>query len=60
MLSLFWYALLCVLSKFAINLTRKIELVCFYCLWMSCYCKFPVAPPHGAVGWSAVSYCGIS
>ena len=31
-LSLFWYALLCVLSKFAINLTRKKELVCVCCL----------------------------
>ena len=27
---------------------------------MSCYCKCPVALPHGAVGWSAVCDCGIS
>ena len=36
------------------------NLLCFYCLLMSCYCKCPVAPPHGAVGWSAVCDCGIS
>ena len=40
--SLFWYALLYILSDFAIILTRKRELVArFYC-------------PHGAVGGSAV------
>ena len=47
--SLFWYALLYVLSSFAIILTRKKELVA-----LSCYCKCPVALPHRAVGWSAV------
>ena len=35
---------------------------CFSCIvfWMSCYCKCPVAIPHGAVGWSAVCDCVIS
>ena len=32
----------------------------FIVFWMSCYCKYPVALPHGAVGWSAVCDCGIS
>ena len=27
---------------------------------MSSYCKYSVALPHGAVGWSAVCDCGIS
>ena len=26
---------------------------------MSCYCKYFVALPRGAMGWSAVSGCGI-
>ena len=60
--SLFWYALLYVLSSFAIILSRKRELVALFLLsfWMSCYCKCPVALPHGAVGLSAVCGCGIS
>ena len=41
-LSLFWYALLCVLYSFAIILMRKREreswLPCFNCLLVSCYC----------------------
>ena len=41
--------------SFAIILMRKRELI-----WMSCYCKCPVAFPHGDVGWSAVCDCGIS
>ena len=56
--SLFWYALLYVFSSFAIILTRKRELVTL--LLLSCYCMCPVALPHGAVGWSAVSDCGLS
>ena len=56
--SFFWFALLYVLSSFAIILTRKRELV--YLLVLSCYCKCPVALPHGAVGWSSVCVCGIS
>ena len=60
--SLFWYALLYVLSSFAIILMRMRELVCFAFIvfWMSCYCNCPVALPHCAVGWSAVCDCGIS
>ena len=60
--SLFRYALLYVLSSFAIFLTRKKEPGCFTFIvfLMSCYCKCPVALPHGAVGWSAVCDCGIS
>ena len=60
--SLFWYALFYVLSSFAIILTRKIELVlfAFSVVRMSCYCKCPVALPHGAVGLSAVCDCSIS
>ena len=27
--------------------------------WMSCYCKCPLALPHGAVAWSEVCDCGI-
>ena len=59
--SLFWYALLYVLSSFAIILTR--ERTCcfaFIVFWMSCYCKCPVALPLGAMGRSAVCECGIS
>ena len=61
-LSLFWYALLCVCSSFAIILKRKTEPVAllFIVLRMSCYCNCSVALPHGALGWSAVCGCGIS
>ena len=50
--SVFWYALLYVLSSFAIILTRKRELVALlFCFWMSCYnnkkLKCSVAHPHG-------------
>ena len=64
--SLFRYALLNVLSSFAISfaiiLTWKKERGCFTFIvfLMSCYCKCPVALPHCAVGWSAVCDCGIS
>ena len=53
-LSLFCYALLCVLSSFAIILKRKREswLLCFIVLGMYSYCKCSVTIPHGAVGWS--------
>ena len=57
---LFWFALLYVLSSFAIILTRKRGLVALLVFWMSCYCKCPVAFPRGAMGWSAVCDCGIS
>ena len=55
--SLFWYSLLCVLSSFAITLTRKRGLVA---LLLLSYCKCFVALPHCAVGWSAVCGCDIS
>ena len=45
---LLWYALLYFLSSFAIILTRKREQVDLLVFWMSCYCKCPVALPHGA------------
>ena len=61
-LFLFWYALLCVLSSSEIILMGMREMVgfAFILLPMSCYCKCPMALPHGAVGWSAVCDCGIS
>ena len=59
-LSLFCYALLCVLSSFVIIFTRKRELVAFIVLRMACYRKCFVSLPHGAVGWSAVCDCGMS
>ena len=60
-LSLFWYALLCVLSSFAIILKRKRELVVLLLLSYLCLVlKCPVALPHGAVDWSAACDCVIS
>ena len=58
----FWYALLCVLFSFAIILKGKRELVIcsFVVLRMSYYCKYYVALPYGAVGWSAACDCGIT
>ena len=35
-------------------------LLCYHCLTEVCYYKSSVALPHGVVGWSAVSDCGIS
>ena len=46
--SMFCCAVLCVLSSFAIILSRLL------------YFVFLVALPHGAAGWSAVCDCGIS
>ena len=52
MLFLVWYSLLCVLSSFAIILTRKRR---ERENWLpSFYCKCSVALPHGTVGWSTV------
>ena len=66
-LSLFWYALFCGISSFAIILKRKRErererggFFAFIVLQMSCYCKCSMALPHGAVGWSEICNCGIS
>ena len=50
--SLFRYALLYVISSFAIILARKREVIALLLLsfvWMSCYYKSPVALPRGAV-----------
>ena len=57
--SLFWYALLYVLSSFAISVTRKIELVDFLLLSLRCLVTVNVALPHSVVGWSAVCDWGI-
>ena len=46
--SLFWYALLSVLSYFVL-----LSFGCFYCTYV-------VALAHGAIVWSAVCDCGIS
>ena len=61
-LSLFCYALLCVLSSFANHLEEEERTGCFAftVLRISCYCKCHMALPDGAVGWSAVCDCGIS
>ena len=62
-LSLFWHALLCVLSSFAIILERKRELIALLLLSYGCFVTvniLSVALPHGAVGWSTVCDCGIS
>ena len=53
--SMFCCTLICVLSRFAITLMRKRELVVLICL-SSLYL---VALPYGAVNWSAVCDCGI-
>ena len=71
--SLVWCVLFCVLSSFAIILTREREretdrerdreragCLAFIVIPMFCYCKCCVAIPHGAVGWSTVCNCGIS
>ena len=58
---MFWYALLCALSSFAIILKRKrAGCFAFIVLRMSCYCKCSVAIPRGTMGWSAVCNCCIS
>ena len=58
----FYYALLSMLSSFAIFLTKKEETGCFALIdfLMSFDCKCPVALPHVAVRCSAVCGCGIS
>ena len=58
-LSLFWYALLCVISSFAIILKRKRLLVALLLLSNSCLVTVNVLP-NGAAGWSTVCDCGIS
>ena len=56
-------ALLCVLSNFAIIFKGKRERAGRFAInvfLVSCDCKWYVALPRGAVGWSAVCGCGIS
>ena len=60
--SLFAYLLLCVLSSFAIILTRKSESVALLHLSFRCLATVNVLCmdlPHGAMGWSDCE-CGIS
>ena len=60
-LYLFCCAVLSVLTGFAIISPGKRELVALlYCLLMSCNCYCSMSFPHGGVGLSAVSDCGIS
>ena len=54
---LFW--VLC-LSSFAIILMGTRDLVLYFVFLMSYDSHCSVALPHGAVGWSALSDCGIS
>ena len=51
-----------VLFLIVIITNHKLRAGCFAFIvfWVSCYCKCPVAPPHGALGWSAVCDCGTS
>ena len=57
MCSLHCYAILYVLSCFAVILVGKRELLT---LLITCDCYFSVAFPHGAVCLSALHDCGIS
>ena len=54
-LSLFWHALLCVLSSFAIILKRKRERAgCFGFIVLMISCNRICAVAHSALGWSTV------
>ena len=55
-----WYALLCVLSSFAIILTRR-NAGCFALIvfLLSCCCLCSVALPNCTMSWYAVCDCGI-
>ena len=50
-LSLFCFVLLCVLH---LEDEERAGCFAFIVLQMSCYCKYHVTLPHGAVGWSAL------
>ena len=57
------YALLYVLSSFAIIFMRKremVDLLLMFFGWMSCYCRCSVTLPYSVVSQSAVCDCGIS
>ena len=49
--SLFWYALLCVLSSFAIILAKKRELVVLLLLFFGCLVTMYVRLPFLTVPW---------
>ena len=48
--SLFWKALLYVLSKLHLDEEERAGCFAFIVFWMSCYCICPVALPRGAMG----------
>ena len=60
--SLFRSAILSILSCFCNLLDEEERVGCFALIVfpMPCYCLCSVVFPHGAVGWSEVSDCGIS
>ena len=58
--SLFWYALLYVLSSFAFILMRKRELVALILFSFECLVTIDVLWLFGASGWSTVCDCGVS
>ena len=61
-LSAFCNAVLCVHSSVAIILNGKDKAGCFPFIFLNmiCYCKYSVALPNGALGWSAMCDCGNS
>ena len=58
--SLFWYALLYVLSSFAFILMRNRELVALILFSFGCLVTVDVLWPFGAVGWSTVCDRAVS
>ena len=60
--SLFWYALLCVLPCFAIDPPdeERASRFTFIFLYMSCRCCYSLPLPHSAMDWSVACDCGIS
>ena len=54
-----WFFLLTFCKKVWTHL-KNVCCFAFIVFSMSCYCKCPVALPHGTVGWSAVCECRIS
>ena len=60
--SLFCFAVLCVLSGFAIISLAKRELISLFLLCCECHVTgyHSLTLPRGAMGWSEVCDCGIS
>ena len=52
----------CFVIQYFYHLDAEVGASCFTLIvfLMSCDCKFPVALPLCAMGWSAVCDCGIS